>query len=82
VSIVVIVLNVVSFFCSNHILLMRGIPGQSDFFPIGPKSKQSRYVLNMRVARTARMWDDPARDSTFICLNPGGSGQSSSPLKK
>jgi hypothetical protein len=62
-------------------LLCGGFPGQSDFFTMGLKSKQGRYMLNMRMARTARMPDSPARDSTIICLNPGGSGQGPASLK-
>jgi hypothetical protein len=57
-------------------------PGQSDFFPMGLKSKQGRHMLNMRMALAAHMWDSPARDGTFMCLNPGGSGQASASLKK
>jgi hypothetical protein len=32
-------------------------------------------MLNMRMALAAGMRDGPARDSTFMCLNPGGSGK-------
>jgi hypothetical protein len=49
---------------------------------MGLKGKQGRYVLNMRMALAARMRDNPARDSTFMCLNLGGSGQGSACLKK
>jgi hypothetical protein len=52
---------------------MWGFAGQSDFFPIGLKSKQGRYMLNMGMALAVRMRDGPARDSTFTCLNAGGS---------
>jgi hypothetical protein len=49
---------------------------------MGLKSKQGRHTLNMRMALAARMRDRPARDSTFMWVNPGGSEYSSSRLKK
>jgi hypothetical protein len=52
-------------------LLCGGFPGQSDFFPMGRKSSERRYMPNMRMALVARIRDRPARDSTFMCLNPG-----------
>jgi hypothetical protein len=57
-------------------------PGQSEFLPMGLKSKRSRHGPNMRMALAARMWDRPARDSIFMCLNPGDSRWSSASLKK
>jgi hypothetical protein len=36
---------------------------------MGPKSKQGRHMLNMRMAHPARMRDRPARGSTFMRLN-------------
>jgi hypothetical protein len=61
---------------------MWGFPGESDFFPMGVKRKRGRYMLNMRMALAARMRDSPTRDSTFMCLSLGSSGQGSVPLKK
>jgi hypothetical protein len=52
---------------------MRGISRSLPFLPNWPKSKQGRYMLNMRMALAARMRDRPARDGTFMCLNAGGS---------
>jgi hypothetical protein len=49
---------------------------------MGLKSKQGRYMLNMRMTLAARMRDRPDRNGTFMCLNPGGSGQSPASLKK
>jgi hypothetical protein len=69
-------------FLFNHRNFMRGFASQSDFFPMGVKSNQGRYMLNMGMALAARMRDCRARDSTFTCLNAGGSGQSSASLKK
>jgi hypothetical protein len=63
-------------------LLCGGFPGQSDFFPMGHKSKQGDHMLNMRMAHAARIRDRPARDSTFTCLNRGGRGQGFASLKK
>jgi hypothetical protein len=69
VSIAAAVLNVGSIFYPNARTFMWGFPAQVNFFPMGLKSDQGLYLLNMRMAR-------PARDSTFMCLNPGSSGQS------
>jgi hypothetical protein len=49
---------------------------------MGLKSKQGRYMLNMPMAPAARMQDSPARDSAFMCLNPGDNGHGSASLKK
>jgi hypothetical protein len=81
-SIAFIVLDVVSILYPDHKTFMWGLPGQFDPFPTGPTSKQGGHTLNMRMARTARMRDRPARDSTFMCLNLGGSRQRSASLKK
>jgi hypothetical protein len=42
---------------------------------MGPKSKQGRHMLNMRMAQAARMRDRPARDSTFMRLNREAAGK-------
>jgi hypothetical protein len=82
VNIVVIVLNVVSILSSNHITFMWGISRSIRFLPNGLKSSQGRHLLNMRLALAARIPDHPARDSTFMCVNPTRSGEGSASLKK
>jgi hypothetical protein len=57
-------------FCIQSILELFDL----DFLPIGLKSKQGRYMLNMRMALAARTQDRPVGDRAFMCLNPRGSG--------